>query len=184
MNGRWGVPLAAWRVLGGGGCLLGSLCTAGDVPAWRRLPVPCHPRWCGARGRRVVVSFCKSLAKSRILLHSRCCPAGSLAKRGMARAGSGAVVPPLAGACITWAVPSFHDRNPVGRISLPDGNGASITGELHPMTGRPCQSDRSAGTPADTLSHRNSQLENISARGCRFNDLRTRLRAFPKSVRS
>ena len=49
----------------------------------------------------------------------RCTPAAALPwplrSEGMARAGSGAAVPPLAGTCITWAAPSFHDQNMLGR---------------------------------------------------------------------
>ena len=49
----------------------------------------------------------------------RCTPAAALPwplrSEGMARAGSGAAVPPLAGTCITWAAPSFHDQNVLGR---------------------------------------------------------------------
>ena len=67
-----------WLLPRGGGGLLGSLCAAPDAPARRLLPVPCHPRRCGARGRRVVVPNCQAF----VSLHSHCCPAVALAKRG------------------------------------------------------------------------------------------------------
>ena len=99
----------------------------------------------------------KTLAKPCVSLHSRCCPAVALAKRGVARAGSGAAVPPLAGACITWALSSFHDRNLVGRICL-----LMVMAQLLPesYTGwsSPYRLSRSTGEPKSRASIQTSGM--------------------------
>ena len=123
------------------------VCRSGCAgPAAVACPLPPPPlRGPGTMG------CCSGLSSLRIE-HSRCCPAVALAKRGVARAGSGAAVPPLAGACITWASPSCHDQNVLGRNSPAYGNGATVTGQLHRMAIQPCSLSRSAGEPTGRAS--------------------------------